>query len=157
MECSRVAWLFLALVLPALANADPFSHRFPQQFHLVKRRGTRQKACCRTDAMRARLDRQLSGQDDFLTREQPGFHDDLHRALIRHLDEVAQLAENISPVAVLEPARVQHHVEFLRAAVDGGLGFVAFHVGVHRAEWEPDKAGHFHAAVFKEVTSLRHA
>ena len=70
---------------------------------------------------------------------------------VRGFHHVAQFAQNIFVVAVLEPADVEDDINFLRAVVNGRLGFKTFRVAGHRAEREADGAGDLHIAAFQKM------
>ena len=62
------------------------------------------------------FERQPAGLDEFVIRQQAGFKDDFHRAFLGGFHHVAQLADNVAMIAVLEAANVHDHVD-LRGAV----------------------------------------
>ena len=84
-------------------------------------------------------------------REQAGFQDDLHRPFVRGLHHVAQFAQDIFVVAVLEPADVEDDIDFVRAIVDGRLGFKTFRIRRHRAQRKADDAGNLDARTFQAM------
>ena len=76
--------------------------------------------------MRAALDDQLAGADFFRVGQQAGFDNHFDRPLVGGFDHVNDFAENKFVVAGLEPRDVQHHVNLVRAVVNGRLGFKPF-------------------------------
>ena len=106
--------------------------------------------------MRAGLEDDPAGPDFFVVRKEAGFDDDLDRPFGGGLDDIAQFAQNIGVVAILETADIHDHIDLLRVVVDGGFGFKPFCVGVGRPEWETDDRCHFDVAAIQKMTCLNH-
>ena len=133
--------------LDAELRADGVAH----QFYVLHRCAAGAEAGGGFDKVRAAFQHQLAGADLFLRREQAGFQDDLHRPFVRGLHHVAQFAQDIFVIAVLEPADVEDDIDFVRAIVDGRLGFKTFRIRRHRAERKADDTGNLDARTFQEM------
>src|SRR6185503_21183112 len=96
----------------------------------------------------------MTSADFFFAGQQTGFEDYFDRALVRGLDDVPQFAQQIAVVAVLEPADIDDHIDFLGAVVDRHLGFKSFRVGVRRSEGKANHCSDLHSTVLEEMTSL---
>ena len=81
-----------------------------------------------------RLCDKRAGANDFVAREQAGFEDDFDDAIFGGFDHVPDFAHDVVVLAILEAPDIHDHVDFGGAEIDGGLGFVAFGIGVHRTE-----------------------
>ena len=103
--------------------------------------------------MHARIERHFARAAHFFRGQQPGFQDDLDGPLVGGLRNITQFAQHIAVVAVFQPADVQHHLNLLRAVVDGHFGLVPLGVCVRGPERESDQARDLDLAVFEQRAS----
>ena len=136
--------------LDAELRADGFAH----QLYIFHRRAAGAEAGGGFDEARPAFNHELAGVNFFLPGEQAGFEDDFHRPFVRRLHHVAQLAKNVFVIAVLEPAKVEDDINFLRAIVNGRLGFKTFHVARHGAQRKAHRAGDLDAGAFQKMAGL---
>ena len=70
------------------------------KLHLLDRHRRNVKIRRGADEPSARLDRQFTGEDRLLTVEQVRFEDDFYRPFVRCFNDVPQLAQDITLVAI---------------------------------------------------------
>ncbi len=123
---------------------------FAQESHIGWRRRSGRATGGGHDELEFGLKDERGGAADFVGRQEPEFKHGLHRPLLGGLAQVPQFTKYGTIAAVPDPAEVQDRVEFLGSGIDGGLDFVAFHVGVTVPERESDQCRHLHPAFFEQ-------
>lgn len=99
--------------------------------------------------MNAGIEGEFAGADFFFVCQQAGFQNRFYGAFLGGFGDVAQFAQDVAVVAVLEAANVDDEIDFLGAGIEGGFDFKALDIGFHCAERESDDAGGFDCAAFQ--------
>ncbi len=107
--------------------------------------------------MRAGLNDKVARPDLFFACEKRGFEDYFDRAFISGFHDIAQLAQNVGVVAVLEAADIYNNIQFLSAVIHRRFDFKSFGIRAHGTERKPDRACDFYAATFENGVRLGNA
>ena len=106
--------------------------------------------------MRPGLDHQLASANLLLISQQACFQNDFHRPLVRRFDDVAQFAQHVLVIPVLDSPNIDHDIDLMRASIDRRFRLETFYVGIHRAERKAHHRRNFYLSAVEAISRELH-